>query len=276
MEYQKIISFLDNIPNQPTKFRTKNRVEINDDAHVTYNTNSQIKFNTSMLKSSLCDNSDAYILVSGTITVTELAAGGGNNCIEIVFKICAPFTDCKGEINNAQIDNAKNIDVVIPMYILIEYNDNYSKTSGSLWQYYRDKTTLNNSGALANFLGSCASFKFKQTITGETGDDGRKDVKIMVLLKYLSNFWTTLEMPSINCEINLMLTWSGNCDRSNAVENKATTFALTDTELYVPVVTLSTDDNRKLLQQLKSLFKRKLTGIIIRQEQQHRMLQTNI
>ena len=120
MEYHKIINLLDNTPNQPTKFRTENQVEINDDARGTYSTNSQIKFKTSMLKSSLRDYSDAYILVSGTITVAALAAGRGNNGLEVVFKNCAPFTDFISEIKNTQIDNAKDVDVVTPMYNLIE------------------------------------------------------------------------------------------------------------------------------------------------------------
>ena len=93
MEYQKIIDLVDNTSNQPTKFRTKNWVEINDDAHGTYNTNSQIKLKNSMLKSSLCDYSDVYMLVSGTITVAALAEGRGNNVVEVVFKNSAPFTD---------------------------------------------------------------------------------------------------------------------------------------------------------------------------------------
>ena len=80
-----------------------------------------------------------HIVASGIITVAALEAGGGNNNIEVVFKNCAPFTNCMSEINNTQTDNAKDIDVVMPMYNLIEYSDNYSKTSGSLWQYYRDK-----------------------------------------------------------------------------------------------------------------------------------------
>ena len=87
-----------------------------------------------MLKISLYDYSDAYILVSGTIIAASLAAGRGNNDIEVVFKNCAPFTDCISEINNTQIDNAKEINVVMPVYDLIEYGNNYSKTSGSLWQ----------------------------------------------------------------------------------------------------------------------------------------------
>ena len=107
MEYQKIRNLLEDTPNQTTKFRRKNWVEINDDSHVTYNTNSQIKFKTSMLRASLCDYGDAYIVVSRTITVEALAAGGGNNDIQVVFKNCATFTNRISEINNAQIDSSK-------------------------------------------------------------------------------------------------------------------------------------------------------------------------
>ena len=101
------------------------------------------------------------------------------------------------------------------------------------------------------------SFKFKAKITGQTEDDGTKDVEIMVPLKYLSNFWRTLEMPSINCEVNLILTWSSACVLiSTNIPNQAAIFEITDTELYVPVVTLSTQENSKFFQQLKSGFKR--------------------
>ena len=95
-------------------------VEINDDSRGTYNTNSQIKYKTSMLKSSLCDYSDAYMLVSGTTRVAALATGGGKNNIQVVFKYCAPFTNWISDIHTTQIDNAKDIDVLIPMYNLTE------------------------------------------------------------------------------------------------------------------------------------------------------------
>ena len=127
MQYQKIINLLDNKPNQPSKFSAKNWVEIYDDSRGTYNTNSQIKFKTSMLKSSLCDYSDAYILVKGTISVVNTADA------EVIFKNCALFTDWISQISNTQIDNARDIDVVRAIYNLIEKSDNYSKTSGSLW-----------------------------------------------------------------------------------------------------------------------------------------------
>ena len=196
MEYQKIINFLDNTPNQPAKFRTKNWAEINDVAHVMYNINSQIRFKTSMFKSSLCDYSDAYILVSGTVTVpnTETAVNP-NNRKNTLIKNCAPFTECISEINNTQIDNTKVIDIVMPMYNLIEYSDNYSKTSGSLWQYYRHEPFLDNNGATADFPvdnNSSGSFKFETKVAEKTENDGTKNIKIMLPLKYLINFWRTL------------------------------------------------------------------------------------
>ena len=131
MEYQKIINFLDNTPNQPTKLRKKNWVEINDDSRWTYNTNSQIKFKTSMLRSSLYDYSDAYILVSGTLTIIGAGTDDAAKRIDernkrVKFKNNAPFTDWISEINNTQTDNVKDIDVVMPMNNLIEYNVNYS------------------------------------------------------------------------------------------------------------------------------------------------------
>ena len=98
--------------------------------------------------------------------------------------------------------------------------------------------------------------KFKQKITGLTGNHGSKVFKIMVLFKYLSNFWKTPQMPLINCKTNLVLTWSANCVISNVAVNQAITFAITDTRPYVLVATWSTNENGKLLQQLKSGFKR--------------------
>ena len=215
-----------------------------------------------MLKSSLCDYSDAYILVKGTITVNNTAAAGAaanNTNKKAIFKNCAPFTNCISEINNTQIDNAKDSDIVMPMYNLIEYSDNYAKTTGSLWQYCKNIPARNANNEIIIFAenNTTDSFKFKAKITGQTGNDGTKDVEIMVPLKYLSNFWRTLEMPLIHCEVNLILTRSSNCVLiATAIQNQAATFEITDTKLYVPVVTLSTQENTKFLQQLKSGFKR--------------------
>ena len=144
----------------------------------------------------------------------------------------------------------------MPMYNLIEYSNNYLKTSRSLWKCYRDEPALTHAGVPENFPGNSASFKFKQKITGSAGDDGTKADKVMVPLKYVVNFLRRLEMSLINCEINLIVIWPANCVISNAAPNQDTTFAITDTKLYVLAVTLSTQDNVKLLKQLKSGFKR--------------------
>ena len=134
----------------------------------------------------------------------------------------------------------------MPIYNLIEYSDNYAKTTGSLWQYCKDIPARNNNNEIVDFTGANTtdSFNFKAKITGRTGNDGTKNVEIMVPLKYLSNFWRTLEMPLINCEVNLILTWSSTCVIiSTNFENQNATFEITDTKLYVPVVTLSTQEN---------------------------------
>ena len=129
-----------------------------------------------------------------------------------MFKNCAPFTNCISEINNTQIDNAEYIDLVMLIYNLIEYSDNYWKTSGSLWQYYKEIPAVNNAGDIVIFNGANAtdSFNLKAKITGKTNDDGDiENAEIMVLLKYFRHFWRTLEIPLINCEFELIfyLVW---------------------------------------------------------------------
>ena len=193
MEYQKITNLLDDASNQPSKYKTKNWIETNNESRGTYNINSQIKFKTTMLTSSLCDYSDAYVLVKGTITVNNTAAANAdanNTNKKVIFKNCAPFTICIIEINNTQVDNAKDLDIVMPMDNLTEYSDNYSKTSGSLWQYCKNIPTVdNNSDNLTD------SFNFKVKIIDQSENDGTNIVEIIVPLKYLGNFWRTLEMP---------------------------------------------------------------------------------
>ena len=259
MEYQKIANLIADASNQPFKFRTKDWAEINDESRETYNVNSQIKFKTTMLKSRLCDYSDAYILVKGTITVKNTVAAdadANNTNKKVIFKNCVPFTNCIREINNAQVDNAKDTDIVMPIYNLIEYSDNYSKTSGKLTQYCKDIPAVDNNNAIFKFAENnlTDSFNYKAKMASQTGDDRTQNVEIMVQLKYLSNFWRTLEMPLINCEINLISTWSTNCvNVSSNVSNQSATFEITDTKLYFAVVTLSTQNSSKLFQQLKWL-----------------------
>ena len=150
MEYQKIANLLDTQLNQPSKFRTRNWVEINDESRGTYTSN-DIRFKTTMLRSSLCDYADSYILVKGTITITGNAVAEPNLDTPrtaaqllaarqaderdkgVTFRNFAPFTKCISRINNTDIDNVQDIDTVMPMNNLIKYSDNYSKTSGILW-----------------------------------------------------------------------------------------------------------------------------------------------
>ena len=141
MEYQKIKKLLENTSNHPSKVRTKNWIEINDDIRGVHSSNKQIRFKTTMVRSSLCDFSDAYILVKGNITFNNTAAADANaNNInkKVIFKNCTPFTNCISKINNTQIDNVEYIDIVMPMYNLIEYSDNYSKLSESVWRYCKE------------------------------------------------------------------------------------------------------------------------------------------
>ena len=173
-------------------------------------------------------------LAKGTITVNNTAAtdaDANNTNKKVIFKNCAPFTNCISEVNNTQVDNAKDIDIVMPMYNLIEYIDNYSKTSESFCQYCKDIAAVDNNNEIVNFSENnlTDSFNFKVKKTGQTGDDGTKIVEIMVSLKNLNNFWRTREMSLINCEINLILAWSTNCIIvSTNVANQNATFEITD------------------------------------------------
>ena len=127
-----------------------------------------------MLRSSLFDYSDVYALVSGAITVAALVVGRGNNNIQVVFKNCALFVNCIIKLNNTQLVNSKGINVVRPMYNLIEFSGSYSKTSGGLWQYYRDEQALTDIATLDVFPDNSALFKLKQKITGSSENDGTK------------------------------------------------------------------------------------------------------
>ena len=132
MEYQKISNLFGSVSSQPSKFRRRNWIEINDESRGTYTGNS-IKFKTTILRSNLCDFSDACIFVKGNVTVT----GAGDNNVArrqderdkgVTFKNCTPFVKCISRVNNTEIDNAKGIDIVMSMYNLIECSDNYSKS----------------------------------------------------------------------------------------------------------------------------------------------------
>ena len=239
MEFQKIVNFLDTTSDNkdlPT-FVTKKWIEVYDQSEGNYNVNKEIRIRTSMLKSNLCDFSDAYIVVKGNITVTKKkftaddidepnntaanvnASNTANNTAfgnkKLVFKNNAPFINCILKINGVKIDNAEDLDVVLPMYNLLEYSKNYRKTTGSLWNYYRDEpnSTIGDNNITHSILNS-ESFDYKANFmeNGVTNHNLTKiDVKVVVPLKYLSNFWRHLGIPLINCEVELILTWFKNC-----------------------------------------------------------------
>ena len=236
----------------PRNFQQKNGYVINDQNNTEYGkgneNDSSFKLETKVIKSSLCDNSDAYIHVTGDITAT-----GGDANTRVEFKNRAPFLRCVTHINDEHIDTAENIDIIMPMYNLIEYSDNYSDTSGGLWQFKRDKSYINNAGSLANVTTlNSTSFKYKSSFLREStavGNDGVfKGVKINVPLKYLSNFWRSLEIPLINCKSHLELNWTENCVMPD--NDDETTSKITNRKLYIPVVTLSTKYNVNLTKQL--------------------------
>ena len=177
MEYQKEAKLIGcDASSEPSKFKIKNWVEINDESRGTYNFNSQIKFKTTMLKSRLYDYSASCILVKGTIAANNTDANNTNK--KVIFKNCTPFANCISEINDTQVNNAKHINIIINLYNLLEYSDANARTSGSLWQYCKDIPAVDNNNAIVNFAENnlTDSFNFKAKMTGQTGDDGTKNV----------------------------------------------------------------------------------------------------
>ena len=229
MEYQKITNLLSTTPNIISRFITKKWVEVHDqsgDANDRYKPNKPIRFKTSMLRSDLCDFSDAYIVVKGDITLTKT---NGRGIIDIrnrflAFKNNAPFTNCISKINNVLTENAEDLDVVMSMYNSSEYSKNYRKTTESLWNYYRDETnspSLNDDDPPtvnynADPIKNSEFFKYKKSITGKTSNANQENKRNteqnnrktkrnleIVPLKYLSNFRRNLDTFLINCEVSL-------------------------------------------------------------------------
>ena len=233
MEYYKINNLLDSESKILSKFVTRQYVKVNSLSN-TYNENKSIRFKTPMLRSDLCDYSDVYILIKGTIIVA------GNNPRDrqdrpVILKNNAPFISCITRINGELIEDADDLDVVMPMYNLLEYGKNYRKTTGSLYNYYRDE--LNDDADFNNHpnnnVVSSSAFRYKSKLLGNTYDvsstndpgggaarvanpnydankSGRKEVVLVVPLKYLGNFWRALNIPLISCEVSLELKWDKN------------------------------------------------------------------
>ena len=221
METQKIVNLLNASDNENSKFATKNWYVIDSESKSVYSRENPIKFLTCSLESSLCDYSDAYVLVTGNIAVV-----GADNNTKVALKNSASFIKCITEIKATCIDEVQYINIAMPMYSLIEYSDDYSDASGSIWQFKRDE------------------------IEGDVTN--RNGVKVALPLKHLSNFWRSLEMPLINCKVELSLSCNPNCVLSNLVGDS--TITIIDANLYVPIVTLSAQDNAKLSKLLSKGF----------------------
>ena len=256
METQKIINLLNDSSNEESKFATKKWYVI--DSQTTkgkYKQGDTTRFEIETIKSSLCDYSDAFYLVTGNIAVNA------SNDTDVAFKNCVPFSTCKTVINDVFVDEANHIYIAMPMYNLIKYSDNYSDTSGNLWQFKRDEVPANNADLT---IDNSQSFKYKAALVGKTANhnDGKssvKDTKIVAPLKYLGNFWRLLEMSLINFKFHLELNWIKDSILSSAVNSAK--FERTDAKLHVPIVVFSTKDIVKLTKQLSEGFQRSVYWI---------------
>ena len=170
MRLQKITNVLGNADNESLTFATRKWYVINDQNNTDYGDGDEngttIKFETKVIKSNLCDYSDAYILVTGDITAT-----GGDANTKVAFKNCAPFTKCVTHINDEHVDNADNLDIVMSMYNLIEYSDNYSDTSRSLWHFKSDEQNMNDGSPANVTTADLSSFKYKSSFFRTLEDD---------------------------------------------------------------------------------------------------------
>ena len=257
MENQKIINLLDKDDTDAKHFATKKWYIINDENNTNYgvdkdtgaNNPDTIKYDTRVLKPNLCDYAEAYILVDGTIR-----AAAANDDTRLALKNCAPFTKCNLEINDEHVDTAENLDIVTPTYNLIEYSDNYQDSSATLYQYKRDGPPEGD--PIPNLAtDNSSSPKYKVNSLGNPVLDGaiaKRNVKVVVPLKYSSNFFRSLEMPLINCKIELNLTWKKECVLSTDAGDAV--FIINDKKLYVPVVTLSKEDNKDFIEQQNKGF----------------------
>ena len=194
-------------------------------------------------------------MIDGTI---RAAAANANANTMLALKNCAPFTICNLESNDEHVNTAENLDIAMPMYNLIEDSDNYQDSSATLYQYKRDEPP--EADAIADLTAdNSSSFKYKVKLLGNPVPDGniaKRSVKVEVPLKYLSNFFRSLEMPLINCKIKLNLTWKKKCVLSTDAGD--TVFVINDTKMYVPVVTLSKEDNKDFIEQQNKGFLRSI------------------
>ena len=225
MEYDKINNLLGSENENLSKFVTRDYVRVNSLSN-TYNENKSVRFKTPVLRSDLCDYSDAYILVNGTITIARNHPRDRQNR-PLILKNNAPFISCISKINNELIEDAEDLAIVMPIYNLLEYSKSYKKFIGSLYNYYRDE--LSDDADNDNFgnikVVNSEAFKYKNKIIGNTynvdstipnpdaaavnprianpyyvaNNSGKKNIELAIPLKYLGNFWRALNMPLISC-----------------------------------------------------------------------------
>ena len=306
MEYEeiaKLISYDEKFPDNISKFTSKKLVEVYDqNDNADYRENKQVRFKTPMLRSDLCNYSDAYIVVKGNINLESDRTNADNvNAYDkkVAFKNNSPFISCITKINGELIGNAEDLDIVMPMYNLLEYSKSYRKTSGSLFNYYRDEPNSEEDDDDINFsIQNSASFDYKADTmpvvpnydvdAANPNHEVELEVEISIPLKDLGNFWRSLDMPLINCEMTLILSWYKDC----VLVNKATRDAdddavevntpskaelsITDSKLYVPVVTLKSGDENKLLNQLKTGFKRTIEWNKYRSQMSNQPVDNNL
>ena len=193
------------------------------------------------------DYSDVYILAIGTIQNKPA------NSV-VAFKNCPPFRTCDVTINDEHVEKAVDLDIVMPMYNLLEYSDNYQDSTGSLYQFTRDEPPDDN----ADVANNTSSLVYISKLISGTDDHNVNNVKLVVPLKYVSSFFRSLELPLVNCKIDLELTWDKDSLISsvNAAAGQVVSFMITNIKLYVPVVTLSTKDDNNLTKQLNDGFKK--------------------
>ena len=254
MESQKTINLLDSNDNESQKFATKRWYIINDqntgnNVYGNGEDGTKTKFETKVIKPNLWNYSDPYILVTGNIQNKPA------NSV-VAFKNCAPFRICDVTVNNEHVKKAEDLDILMPMYNLLEYSDNHQESTGSLYQIKRDEPPDDN----ANVGNNTTSLVYKSKLISVADDNNVNNIKLGVPLKYASNFFRSLEMPLVNCKIDLELTWHKDCMISsvNAAAGQVVSFMITNTNLYVPIVTLPTKDNNNLTKQLNDGFKRNI------------------
>ena len=216
MEFNKINNLLGPAHDKVPRFITKKWIEVQSQSRSTYNTSKPIRFKTSMLRSDLCDCSDAYVWVKGKIIVTD-PNNNANFDRRLTLKNNAPFTSCISKINDKLVENAEDLDIAMPMYNLLEYSKNYGKTSGSLFNYYRDEPKEHAIGdgdnAINISIRNSESFDYKTKIVGSlaASELEKDDIEIAIPLKYLGNSRRSLDILLINCEITLILSWYKEC-----------------------------------------------------------------